>query len=257
MPETNVNAAPNVDEGQAKAPITTDGQAVEKNSGQEEAVGSPGAIGSFKTPEELYKSYEEIRKDYTRTKQEAAELAKEADTMKMLRNDARFTDWAEKTYGSPSQTKPQAEEAGYSELEELGIPIKKLEAIIDRRAEEKAREILDSDPLRQIQKEQSKDYLFSKAENSGLKDIRSYEDKISDFYQKNPMLQSLPIEHVYKIVAFDDVPNKVKEQQRASNEIKRNASTEGPGMSVTETNKEINTLGDALRAEMKQRGIRK
>jgi hypothetical protein len=246
MPDTNVNAAPEDGQGQALAPQTQDGQAVEQKSGQE-AVGSPGALGDFKTPEDLYKSYQELRKDYTQTKQKAAELAEDAKTMNLLRGDPRFNDWATKTYSEQPQQTPQADKL--DELEELGIPTEKLEKLIERRATQ----LIENHPAIQIAKKTAIDFAFKEAEDNGIKDIRSYKDKIADWYRSNPSMVNLPLEHVYKIVAFDDAPNKVRQEQQQVNQSKRNSSTEGPGMTVAATAPVIRTLGDSLRYELKKK----
>lgn len=246
MPDTNVNAAPTVGQGQAPvAPESTQGQAVENNSGQVAEM-TPETLGGFKSPEDLYKSYQELRKDYTKTKQEKAEADKDAEALRFLKSDPRFNNWALETYSGPSQKQSQAPEPEVSELEELGLPVDKLESLIERKATQIARQMIDGDPRIRSAEEQYVEWEFSKAErDKGLTDIRQHKSAISRWYSDHPGV-NLGLDEVYKLVTYDNKQDRAKQEVTKSFEAKKAASTEGPGMSTVRTQEPVRSIRDAF-----------
>lgn len=201
----------------------------------------------FSDKEKLEKSYKEMQAKFTQTTQELAKLKEEANTLNLLRGDPRFVEWATNTYSASPKTQPQA--PVQAEDDEEIITTK---GELKRLMADEAKKVLTSDPLRKYMEENAVETEMNKVERKGYTDVRNHRQAISDWYASHTD-STLPLEDVYKIVAFE---KKVKEGPAVNNTLseKKAAASEGPGMTVVKTEQPILNFRDAAIAAFRKAG---
>jgi|ETNvirnome_2_300_1030623.scaffolds.fasta_scaffold00134_19 multidrug efflux pump subunit AcrB len=235
-------------EGQAQAPSPTEGGQVE-SSGQ--AVEAAPEVSS--DPETLKQSYEELRQKFNQRDQELVALRKDSDTLKYLKNDSKFVDWAQQTYGGNTQTQnpPASEtEIGYDD------DIPQTRAELSQYVAQEVNKQINHDPLISKFKDQSVDLEFQHL-GGKYTDITNYRQKMIDYQSANPGV-NMTLEELYRQVKFDDLVSgqQVQQQNQQSIDAKKNASTVSPGMTSTVTpDDRPRTVAESFHKAKKQLGI--